>query len=262
MYLNLESEALIRARDVAGLKLPADVQAKAERVVELQAQMDALPAPAEAADASAMVRDGLPLKEAMDRTKALDGEAARATEARAVVELALAGATAQFNLIVDGAREELVVGLRPVLDAIVDECRPHAATLADYTPNYSANALLSSGTEAHLKAFQKAKVLEAKFGALMSYWRNAFAKQTAVAMSMPFDYRWVRPVHQFFTNPSAVLNDKLAGRELNRRGYPVEINPTVLAVASESPDVGFRLATVADLRQVWEAMSQAERNAQ
>jgi hypothetical protein len=58
-----------------------------------------------------------------------------------------------------------------------------------------------------------------------------------------------------------VQNDALAGRKLNRRGLPAAIQPTALAVASEEPTVGFRLATWAELKEAYaEQREQARRD--
>jgi hypothetical protein len=61
------------------------------------------------------------------------------------------------------------------------------------------------------------------------------------------DVREVPQVQHFWAAPEHVRNDRLNGTRLNQRGYPVSIEPTILGVAAEPAEAGFRLATLGEL---------------
>lgn len=163
------------------------------------------------------------------------------------------GARFAMNRAVAAYAEDLILDLRPHLAAIVEKARPHAKVLARFAPSYSAGDMLHRATPKELKAYQASVEIERRFGALLALWRACFKTLKESPAYSRFDTRWVEQVHMFFANPEAAQDDALAGRKLNRSGYPVAIQPTALAVASEHPDVGFRLATVEELMALFKA---------
>jgi hypothetical protein len=80
-----------------------------------------------------------------------------------------------------------------------------------------------------------------------------------------FDPRWVDQVNYYWTWGERVLNPRLNGTYYGQhQTAPSVIRPTVLSVAVEREECGFRLATVremADLYYERDAQARAERDA-
>lgn len=259
MIVSHEASAYLRARDAAGLKLPAEVQARADRLADVEKQVDRLARLETAPTAAELASRGMDLTKAQAEADRLAHEQGKLAELHRIGRLAAEAARSQLNDAVVRHREELMLSLRPLMDALVDKARPHADTLAEFAPGYGAGDIVNRGDDKTLKAYQEAANLEREFGTLIAAWRSSFSDAKKAAHL--FDYRWVAPVHQYFARPELVRNTALNGTKLNPRGYPVEIQPTILALASESPEVGFRLATIAELKAVFEEQRQAETQA-
>jgi hypothetical protein len=254
-----EAKAYLRAADVAGLELPAAITEARANLGHVEEQIAALPAPAKVPSTAELVARGMPVDRAADEHERLTQEEGTREEMRRSVNQARGLAWRRLSQLVAQERDNLVHALRPIVTDLVEAARPHAETLAPWAPKYDAEAIVRRGTPKDMKAYQAAAELEVKFGACMAAWRASFQASTTRAggwkspAHVPgFDSRWVEQVHRYWERPELVQNPRLNGTHVNQRGYPTAIQPTVLGVAAESPDAGFRLATVWELKELYD----------
>jgi hypothetical protein len=260
-YLSNEARAWIRAVEVAGVLLTPDVSARLERLAEVEAQAAGLPAPVEVPGVAELVASGTPLEKAYAEVERIATAEAKKAEQREDVEKAAELVRTGISRAVREDREGLILSLRPVVAELIEEARPHAATLEPFAPGYSAADVTHRGEPRHLKAFQAAAELERTFGACMAAWRSSYQSDAIYQHPSTQGLREVAPVHCYFANPGAVRDEALAGRKLNRRGYPMAPAPTVLNVAREDAEVGFRLGTTPEILEAGARQQQAEREA-
>lgn len=251
--LTTESEAWLRAADKVGVELPTELQTARQRMEKAKAELAKLPAPLPVSTPHELVAAGVELARAQDEAERMASEAARLEELRSIGASGADGARMVVNRTMGQYGDELILALRPIVTALVDSARPHAVVLAEFAPGYGAGDIVHQGQPKHLKAFQAVVEIERRFGTCMAAWRASF---TEGARRSGLDLREVKPVHQFWASPERVRDESLNGTKLNRRGYPVTIQPTVLCVASEDEAAGFRLASVAEMIEIFAAMSQ------
>jgi hypothetical protein len=199
--------------------------------------------------AAELVASGVPLDKASKEVERLKTDEARKAETRRVATDARTLARRRLNLTVAAHRDVLVESVRPPVSDLVDKARPFAAVLEEFAPDYPPAVLMRKATPEQVEAFQKADELEARFGAVMAAWRASF--KAAANTAGAFDVRDVGAEHRFWANPGAVSNPALNGTALNRRGYPVVPQPTVLTVAREPEEAGFRLAALSEVEAVF-----------
>lgn len=256
-----EATAWMRAADTAGVPLTPEVAEARATWERIKAEADALARPSEVPSVTALAAGGMGLAEASAEHERLKAEMARISEAAANARPAIQGAQLRLSLAAATTRDELIVGARPVLAALVDAARPLAETLAPFAPEYKAEAIVRGASPAQLKAYQKAQEMEAVFGTVVAAWRASFKATVNLgngghpspARVANFDYRWVPQGHRFWENPGRVREPRLSGTYLNGYGREVSVQPTVLAVACEDAEAVFRLATVHELAEVYYA---------
>lgn len=253
-----EARAWLRAADTAGVELPAEVAEARDNMTRLEAELAALPQVEKPPTAAQLAASGLSLDKATAEHERLTMEMARRKSVLDSASPAIRLARGRLSRLVAEQRDDLIVGIRPTLTALVDEARPLAHELAAFAPKYDAEAIARKATPKQLKAFQNAVELETKFGALMAAWRSSFKAANAPGgfaspSKVPgFDVRWVDQVHRYWERPEHVANPRLNGTYLGKRGYPVAIEPTVLSVACEPEAAGLRLCTVRELKDAFE----------
>ena len=247
--VSTEATAWLRAADTAGVELPSEVKEARERLEKVDGELAALPKPTPAPTPEALVASGVPLDKATDESERLAREAELLAETYRVARGAQDQCRRAVNRAVVAHRDELVLGIRPLVTAIIEEARPHASELEPFAPEYAAAALMRRASAKQLKAFQKADELEAKFGVLISAWRASFKAHAKRAGA--FDVREVDQSRWYWENPAIVGNDALNGQRRNRYGVTIRIQPTVLGVASEPAEAGFRLATLDELEEIY-----------
>jgi hypothetical protein len=261
MYVSHEAEAYLRAKYEAGLKLPKTVQDRADALTNVETQVAQLARPEEVPHAATLAAsEGLTLPKAYARVEELERERERLTELQRIGQTALDSARAQLTLAVVEHRDEMMLSLWPVMTRLIKEARPLAEVLRPFMPNLSANAIVNEGEPKHLKAFQKAVALEKAFGSCMGAWRSSF--QEARQVPYAFDVRHMNEAYHVFTHPDRVRNDLLAGRARNKRGYVMAPQVTILALASEGDDIGFRPALVSEVEDLFQVQTENERNAE
>jgi hypothetical protein len=259
-----EALAWMRAADVAGVELPDEVQEARERLEKIDGEIAALPKPSKVPTAAQMVAEGVALKDVGVEAQKLADEAARLEETHRVARAAQHVARRTLSRLVAEQRDALIVGARTVVRALVDEARPHAEALAPFAPKYDAGAIVRRAEQKQIKAWREAEELERRFGSIMAAWRSSFkATNARGSFASPskvsgFDVRWMDQVHRYWERPEVVGNPRLNGTHLGRRGYPLAIEPTVLGVASEPAEAGFRLCTMRELKELYDAMRQAQ----
>jgi hypothetical protein len=168
-------------------------------------------------------------------------------------------ARGRLSRLIAEHRDDLVHLLRPIVTDLVEQARPLAVELAEFAPKYDPGAIVRRASQKQIKAWREAEELERRFGACLAAWRVSFRDANArggfksPSFVPNFDVRWVEQVHRYWERPELVQNPHLNGTHLNQRGYPTVIAPTVLNVAAESPDAGFRLATGWELKEHYDA---------
>jgi hypothetical protein len=247
--LTSESQAWLRSTE-AGVELPPEVQQVRERLEKADREMEPLGADLPVSTASELVTGGMPLAKAQAEAAKTGAKAADRVELRRIAKDGRDGARFVLNRVMEAHRDELVLGIRPLVTDLIDQGRPHAEVLRDFAPNYAAADMLHNGTPEHLLAYQESVELERRFGLLMAAWRASFRAESSRSR-VRFDVREVAQVHHFWANPEFVMNDRLNGTHLNKRGLPTAIEPTVLGCASEPSEAGFRLATLGELAAIF-----------
>jgi len=257
--LTAEATRWMRAADVAGVELPDEITQARTNMDRLEAEVAVLPAVEQVPTAAELAASGLTLDQATEEHARLTAEMARRKEALDAARPALGIARHRLSRLVAEHRDGLIVGVRPLVEAMIEKARPLAAELAPFAPKYDADAVVRRATPKQLKAYQAAAELEARFGTVMAAWRASFTASNKLGglpspSQVPgFDFRWVDQVHRYWERPEHVANPRLNGTYLNRSGYPVNIEPTILGLACESAEAGFRLATLHELRDAHEA---------
>lgn len=259
--LSTAADAWIRAADKAGYVLPKEVQEARDRLNAAEAELVKLGPPVEPVNPTKLVVDrGMDLAEAMaehERVLAAQGEWVKAKH---VLSSVIYGRRTALNRAVKEHRDEMILGIRPLVTALVDEAREHAETLAPFAPRYAAEDIVRNGSPKTLKAYQAAAEIESRFGTLMAAWRPSFKEAVDAPRPSGFDYRWVDQVHLYWSDPSLVTNPRLNGTYYApNRGAPSAIQPTVLACACEPASAGFRLAVLDELEERWKAEQAAQR---
>jgi len=132
-----------------------------------------------------------------------------------------------------------------------------------------------------VEAWREAEELERRFGSCMAAWRAAMNASTSIGghpspERVPdFDVRWVTDqmsadgsgqalyggqAHLYWQLPGRVLEPRLNGTYYAPyRSAPSTIQPTVLSVASERPECGFRLATMREMADLYYEQDEAAR---
>jgi hypothetical protein len=254
--VNPEVTAFLRAADVAGVKLPADIAEARERMDKVDEALASLPALESVPHPAKLMAQGASLEEAKAESARQKEEALAQADSRRIALDAQSRVRRELNRLVAEQRDELIVSLRPTVNALIQECRPHAQTLAGYHPEFDERALLRNATPAELKAWQAAAELEKKFGVLIAAWRAAF--KASRRRPGGFDVREVGEEQKFWEAPALVDSAYLNGTRRNRQGGQAAIQPNLLGVASEPAEAGFRLATIGDLAGIYAARLQAQ----
>lgn len=253
------TKAWMRAAETVGVELPEEVATAFARLASVKAQTEALPKPVEPPKAPDLVAEGMPLDEAQAEVARLTAEETKKAEARKIVRSGLELARANANRAVDhGGGEALILNLRPVVDALVENARPLASQLQEFAPKYDAGSIVRRANTKQIAAWRKAEELEGIFGDCMAAWRGQFKAGTKEIRSTGFDVRWVEQVHYYWERPEYVGNPRLNGTHLTGHGYPIAIQPTLLGVASEPEEAGFRLISRGELAEVYQATQMAK----
>jgi hypothetical protein len=254
--VNQDAESWLRAHEVAGVELPGDIIEARDNLARVEEERAALPG-VEIPKPARLVSEGLSLEEATATVQKAESEAARWAESRDIVTTARDIARTRLNRLVKEHRDDLIVGARPVVDAIIEQARPLSATLADFAPDYPPAALVRKGNAKQLTAYQKSEELEGKFGTIMAAHRASMKAAGRGGQPHCDLIRGARPVDKFWANPGLVVSNRLNGTRRNQFGKLVAIQPRVLSVAAEDPEAGFRLASVQDLIEVEKAARHA-----
>jgi hypothetical protein len=230
--------------------LPAAVQEAADRLAKVEGELDALGGMPEVTSAeSLMTGEGMALVKAQAEHRKQAEKAAKWTEARLIGQGEAAAARLNLNRVMAAHRDELILSIRPLVSALVEQARPEAETLARIHPNFAPGDIVHQGGPEHLLAFQAATVLERTFGLLVSAWRYSLREENYRSQGR-VDVADVPQASLYWSNPGAVACDRLNGTRMNRFGQLTKIEPTLLLVASEPAEAGFRLASIPELIEV------------
>jgi hypothetical protein len=260
--LSNEAAAMMRAADLAGLELPDPIKEAVAVVESLEAQIAELPRPEQVPPPARLVADGTPLDKVGKEHARLVAKEKEKAELRDTAAKARDLARRKVSVLMAQERDNLIHALRPIVTALVEEARPLAEALAPYAPKYDAGTIVRHATVEQIEAWRAAEELERKFGACMAAWRAAWSDTTrqgghpSPARVPDFDVRSVDQAHWYWTWAERVLNPRLNGTYYPpHRLAPSTIQPTVLAVACERPEAGFRLATVHEIADLYYAQN-------
>ena len=258
IYTNLEVGHWSTAADEGGLTLPA-------RIVSLRAEHEAadkalraLERPDEPTSPERLVGQGWSPGEAMaeaDRRHAAIASWRREHDVLAAVRSHKANA---LNRAVAEDVEDLVMLARPVVTEIVEAARPLIPKLARFAPGYEPERIVAKATSVELKAYQALMALQVRFDAIHKAWAGSYVtparvNRTYEASNAPSTFSWSAaemPVEFFYwAEPSLVANPRLNGQALSRSGRPLPLSTSLLLIAAEDPEAGYRLAVFPELRE-------------
>ncbi len=265
--LSTEATAFLRAADVAGLELPDAIAEAAAVMARLEVERKALPVPEPVPSLSALIASGVAPDKAQKEREKLMVAARQAEELRKATWKAYGAACRKVSILVAEERDTLIHGLRPITTALIEKARPLAETLAPFAPKYDAGTIVRHASMEQVEAWREAEELERQFGACLAAWRAAFNScivhggHKSPARVEGFDHRDVEQAHYYWTWPERVLEPRLNGTYYGNpnSSFPSRINPTVLAVACERPECGFRLATMTEVAEIFYAANEEAR---
>jgi len=264
--LSIEATAMMRASEVAGLKFPPSITIAIEILEGLDAQSANLPKSARVPAPAELVASGTPLNKVGKAHDLLATQERKNEELRETASKARSLPRRKVSRLMAEERDNLILALRPIVTALVEEARPLAEELAPFAPKYDAGTIVRRASLEQIEAWRKAEELERKFGACMAAWRAAFqATSTLGCHASParvpdFDPRWVDQANYYWTWPERVREPRLNGTYYGQyRTAPSTIQPTVLSVACERPECGFRLATVREMAELYYERNAAAR---
>lgn len=263
--LDIEAKAVLHAAEVAGMELPDAVMEAASVMERAGAEYKALPVPADVPALASLIADGADPEKAQKERDRLLLARQKSEELRGAMRSASFVGIRRLNQAVRQDRDEMILGVRPLVTELVERARPLAELLGPFAPRYDAGAIVRNATMEQVEAWRESEELERRFGAILAYWRSAFqtsARSTEARMSSHvrgFDPRWAPQASYYWTWPERVLNPRLNGTyHAPFRTAPSIIRPTILSVACERPECGFRLATLNEVADTYyEANPQA-----
>jgi hypothetical protein len=263
--LSTEATAFMRAAEVVGLELPATIKEATAALVSLDEQIGKLPAPEKVPSPASLVADGTPLDKVGKEHERRVAKERQKAELRKTAQEARSLARRTVSIRVAQEREGLIRALNPIVVALIEEARPLAELLAPFAPKYEAGTIVRKASMEQVEAWRASEELERKFGVCMAAWRAGFGATTRLGghkspAHMPgFDVRNVNQAHYYWEWPERVLNPRLNGTYYAaHRGAPSTIQPTVLSVACERPECGFRLATVREMADLYPRLMPAK----
>lgn len=179
---------------------------------------------------------------------------------------------AALNRAVDENLEDLVLAARPVVTEIVEAARPLVPKLARFAPAYEPERIVAGATAAELRAYQGVMALQVRLDAIHKAWTGSYVTPARVARTYevshsPAVFGWsaaeLGREHYYWTEPSLVRNPRCNGTALSRSGRPLPPSTSLLLIAAEAAEAGYRLATFPELRerarQEWAAITTAAR---
>lgn len=241
--VSLEARAWQRLATQTTHTLPEEIVAAVDKLTEIEAALAELGPPPKVPEVHAVQQEGFEPEDARAEQRRRQADAAEHATRWDDLQYAKSAAAHQVNSATAKARHELVLGLRPFFDKLIEKARPIVAA-----GHHDEVAVLRDGDAKALKAHQKITEMESQFGRAMAAWRSAYKAEVIVPGS--FDVREVNEGFVYWERPDLVRDDSLAGRALTRMGRPRAVQPTLAGVAAEAPECGFRPALLPELKAV------------
>jgi hypothetical protein len=256
--LSSEADGFIRVANLAGLELPATITEQLDRLESLGAERARLTRPEPVPSRTKLLANGVSVDKVSEEYARLDAEARELLELHKAIGEAKSVVARHASILFAQERGNLILAMRPIVTALIDAARPLAESLAPFAPKYDAGAIVRRASTKQVKDWREAEELEAVFGACLAAWRSAWNASTTLGghpspeQVRGFDTRWVDQAHYYWSWPDRVLEPRLNGTYYAPyRQSPSVIRPTLLAVACERPECGFRLATVAEMAEMY-----------
>ena len=133
-------------------------------------------------------------------------------------------------------------------------------------------AVVAKATAKELRAYQAVMALQARFDVIHKAWTGSYMTPARVRVvgevsnaKGQFSWQAMDMGKEFFywDEPALVGNPRLNGQMLSRTGRPAPVSTSLLLIAAEPEDAGYRLATFDDLRQrarmEWDTRAAASR---
>jgi hypothetical protein len=264
--LSPAAKQLIVAHHTAGLPLPDAMLEKLAGLQKVASELAALPEPERVPTQAALIAAGTPVAKAAAEHEKRLARAAELRKTRSQGGAALGLLNRQVSLLEAEARPELIVSLRPLVDALISKARPLVELLEPFAPKYEAGAIIRHASMEQVEAWRESEVLEARFKALVSYWQAAWNATTSRGGHRSgdhvegFDSRWIDHGYLCWEWPERVLDARAAGRWYDQyRTAPSPPQFSLMTVAAERPECGFILRTQQELAAVYYEQNEAAR---
>jgi hypothetical protein len=269
--LSTAASRAIEAHTVAGLPLPEAMQEKMDRLDRLAAELKSLPQPEPVPTEAALIAAGTPVDKSAKEHERLLTRAAQLRKTRSEANAAIGTLNRQLSLIEAEERPSLIVAMRPLVDELIGKARPLVEILKPYAPRYEAGAIVRHASMEQVEAWRESEVLEARFKALVAYWKAAWNATTTRGGYRTtdhvegFDHRWPDHGYLAWAWPERVLDARAAGRwYAQHASAPSPPQFSLMTVAAERPEAGFILRTQQEYAAVYyeqDEKARAERDA-
>lgn len=270
IYLSREALAWMAAAEKGGMTLPKPV---ADAVVAWQAAdvaLKALEQPEAPTSSARLVDQGYAPADALAEVDRQVAAVAEWRREQGVLIDARSRRAHDLNRVVDTHLEDLVLAARPTVTEIVEDARPHVEKLARFGPAFDANVIVARATAAELKSFQTVTGLQLRLDAIHKAWSGGYMTPARISSTYelsynPAEFGWsadaVAREHYYWENAGLVREPRLNGRALSRSGRPLPPSTSLLLIAAEDPECGYRLAVLPEIREralaEWQAMRDA-----
>lgn len=246
---------------LAGVRHLIDLPEQVTTILDRLDRLDRLAATIEAPEAPEATNRRLdrgddPLDVAADLRDYEQAKALTADAHRLIRDTREAALVRLLPQVILEQRDNIIEGpIREKVAALIDEARSHAEALASYAPTFDGGHVAAHGTPKQLKAYQAAVALQATYDALVSVYRALVTPKAAGNVYSPHiggEGAW--------EHPEAVPAEH---RGKHRRQDPHHDDRTpapssVLLIASQPAEAGYRLASIRELHEAyWAADAQA-----
>lgn len=259
IYIGREATVWQAAADEGGVNLPDSITEARAAHAAADAAVKALPRPEEPVDPVRLVDGGMDPKDALAEADRSHQVIAFWRAEHDVLVSARAFKAAALNRAVEDNLEALVLAARPTVTEIVEEARPLVPKLDRFARGgYAAEQIVAKATAAELRAYQNVMALQVRFAAIHKAYVGSYATPARVSRvgevsHTPGVMGWsamdLNPAHFYWAEVALVANPRCNGQALTRTGRPAPPSTSLLLIAAEPAEAGFRLATYSELRE-------------
>jgi hypothetical protein len=259
IYMERGTSLWLTAADEGGITLPPAVAEARAAHKAADVAVKALARPAEPVNVTRLVDGGMDPKDAMAEADRSHQVIAAWRAEHDVLVTARSFKADRLNRAVVEHLDDLVLATRPVVTALVEEARPLVPKLDRFARGgHKAEDIVAKATAPELRAYQAIMTLQARLDAIHAAWAKVYMSPARVSRTGEVSYTpgvpgWhaseTRREHFYWTEPRLVGNPRCNGQALSRSGAQAPISKSLLLVAAEPAEAGFRLAVMDDLKR-------------